>query len=67
MTPVAYFFLFFENQVIDLIRNQTELYAAKTRYRAKMYGKGYQALHCGFPLFRSFEITAIQNGMEQKI
>ena len=45
MTPVEYFLLFFDNQVIDLIRNQTELYAAKIRYGTKMYGRAYQNLH----------------------
>ena len=34
MTPVEYFYLFFDNQFIDIIRNQTDLNAAKTGCQA---------------------------------
>ena len=40
MTPVEYFFPFFDNQVIDIIRNQTDLHAAKIGCQATMCGRG---------------------------
>ena len=65
MTPVGYFFLFFDNHVIDIIRKQTDLHAAKKPCRANMYGRRYQTLR--FALFRSFEITAIQDSNGQRV
>ena len=67
MTPFEYFYRFFDNPVIDLIRNQTEVYAVKTRYRAYMYARGCQTLHWSYALFRSYEITTIQKDMDKRI
>ena len=70
MTIVEDFFLFFDCLIIDIIRNRTDMHAARIRCRANMYGRGYQKLH--FALFsiecsRNFEIIAIQNSKSQRI